>query len=83
MRKAPKRMFPNGLKTIANRLVPGETFTGIETTMLQKNKLMRGVTKKTRGYVEKSYYDHGTGKVETVRVREERPEKQTFRNRGF
>lgn len=79
MRTAPKRMFPNGLKTVANT----KTFDLLETTMEKKEKLTRGVAKKPLGMIEKSYYDRDTGRVETVRIREERAEKQTFRNRGF
>lgn len=71
-RKAPKRMFPRGLKTVSRyvqatvKLLPGE----ITTT--ERDRLTTGGEKATSiNYATKSVYNQETGRVEEIKVKEE------------
>lgn len=71
--KAPKRMFPRGLTTAS------EPISGRPTvTMSMRNKMQKPSKVKYHGFVEKSFYNAATGTVDTIKFREERPEKQSW-----
>lgn len=65
--KAPKRMFPNGLKTVNRSATNVAPF---EATMTQKESLIRGGEKSS--YETKTFFNLDTGQVEEIKVREKR-----------
>lgn len=69
MKTKPKRMFPNGLTTVAAN--SGISPDKLEISMAGREKLTRGVEKKFEWLEEKSYWDHETRTVRTIKVKRE------------
>lgn len=81
MKKAPKRMFPNGLKTVAKFVTQGDN----EITRKKREQLTRGVVKKFEWLEEKSYWDDASKSVKTYTIRvktnEEREQADALRRK--